>query len=170
MKRCVLALAFVFAAAGARADDAPAPRQVDPERFAPTPREHPTHAAPAPSALVAPSREHPLGACEHAARDYLTCLDATARLSDGAVDAAEALVIASLDSRPRLNLVLKASIAKSLKSVEEDWRALRERECGDLVLIERGLEGPLFEARLICRIRRNGERVEALEARYGDNR
>jgi hypothetical protein len=54
-----------------------------------------------------------------------------------------------------------------LRAAGEAWRMLRERECADLPLIEAGLTGSLYERRLICRIRRDIERVEFLKARYG---
>ena len=37
----------------------------------------------------------------------------------------------------------------------------------DLPLIENGLGGSLYEKRLVCRIRRDIERVEYLRGRYG---
>jgi uncharacterized protein YecT (DUF1311 family) len=115
-----------------------------------------------------PTRERPLGACERTARDWLTCLAATAQLSDSAVEDTNARLIVGLDRRPRLNPVTRQAIAIALKGAQEVWRSLRERECADLALIESGLTTTLYEARLVCRIRRDLERVEALSAHYGE--
>jgi hypothetical protein len=185
--------AFVAALAGcalaaARAEDAPQPRQIAPDRFAPTPRDAATLAAPHPivpnppapsppgaasappagAPIVAPTRERPFGACDRTARDWLICIAATALLSDGAVAQTEARLIASLDRRPSLNPVMRQAIAKALAGAGEAWRSLRERECADLAMIESGLNGGLYEVRLVCRIRRNLERVQDLSTRYGE--
>jgi uncharacterized protein YecT (DUF1311 family) len=172
----------------AHAQDAAAPRQIDPDRFAPTPRDaatiaapHPkppaklappppvaTIVAPPPTPIVMPSRERPQGACDRTARDWLNCLAATAQLSDRAVEDAVAGLIAGLDSRPRLNPVTREAAGNALRGAQEAWRSLRERECAYLTLIETGLTGTLYEARLLCRIRRNLEREEALAAHYSE--
>jgi uncharacterized protein YecT (DUF1311 family) len=151
----------------AGAGDAPSPRQIAPDRFAPSYRDAPAKAQ-AEAPIVAPSADHPLGACDRKARDWIACLDATTRLADGAVNEAEARVIASLEKRPSLNSVTRGAIATALKSADEEWRALRERECGVLALVERGVGGALYEARLVCRIRRDVERARALDERYGE--
>ena len=143
------------------------PRLIDPEHFAPSLRDAvPGVAAQAP--VVAPDREHPAGACEKRARDWAACLQATARLSEGIVEEAEARASDAIQRRERLNAVVKTSVANALRSAQDEWRALRERECGDLALLETGLEGTLFEIRSLCRIRRNLERAQTLKARYGD--
>lgn len=152
--------------APARAEEAK-PRLIDPEHFAPSLREAvPGAAAHAP--IVAPDSEHPAGACDKRARDWASCLQATARLSDGMVEEAEARASDAIQRRERLNAVMKTSVANALRSAQDEWRALRERECNDLALLENGLEGTLFEIRSLCRIRRNLERAETLKARYGD--
>jgi len=172
-----------LAAAPAHAQDRPSPRQIDPDRFAPMPRDAATilppranapvapgsqakPTPPAPAPIVMPSLEHPFGACDAGARDWLTCLGATAQLSDRAVAEAEARLVAGLAARPRLNPVMRATISKALAGADDAWRALRERECADLALIERGLTGVYYEVRLVCHIRRNLERAEALTSRY----
>lgn len=151
----------------ARAQDAPAPRQIAPDRFAPTPREL-THAETTRAPIVSPTRERPLGGCDRAARDWLTCLDVTAQLADRAVDDAEKRVLDGLDRRPRLNAVRRQGLAKAVEAADEAWRTLRERECGELVTIENGMTGAVYEAGLLCRIRRDLERAEALTSRYGE--
>jgi len=178
---------FVLVVA-AHAQDAAAPRQIDPDRFAPMPRDAATIGAPHPIApaklappppaaatvepprapILAPTRERPQGACDRTARDWLTCLAATAQLSDSAVEDADARLIGGLDRRPRLNPVTRQAVGAALRGAQEAWRSLRERECADLTLIESGLTGTLYEAHLICRIRRNFERVEALSAHYSE--
>ena len=120
----------------AHAQDAAAPRQIDPDRFAPTPRDaatiaapHPkppaklappppaaTIVAPSPAPIVMPTRERPQGACDRTARDWLNCLGATAQLSDRAVEDAVAGLIAGLDSRPRLNPVTREAVGNALRA------------------------------------------------------
>jgi hypothetical protein len=63
---------------------------------------------------------------------------------------------------------MRQGIGKALGDADEAWRNLRDRECGQLALIERQMPKALYEARLICRIRRNLERMEALDLHYGD--
>ena len=63
--------------------------------------------------------------------------------------------------------MLADGAARGLRAAGDAWRVLRERECTDLPLIEAGLNGSLYEKRLVCRIRRDIERVEFLRARYG---
>jgi uncharacterized protein YecT (DUF1311 family) len=173
-----------FLLVAAHAQDAAGPRQIDPDRFAPTPRDAATIAAPHPkpaakvappplaatlaAPIVMPNRERPQGACDRTARDWLTCLAATAQLSDSAVENAVAGLIAGLDGRPRLNPVTREAVGNALRGAEEAWRSLRERECAYLTLIETGVTGTLYEARLLCRIRRNLERVEALSTHYSE--
>jgi uncharacterized protein YecT (DUF1311 family) len=172
----------------AHAQDAAAPRQIDPDRFAPMPRDAATIAAPHPVApgriaspppvatvveaprapILAPTRERPQGACDRTARDWLACLAATAQLSDSAVEDADARLVVGLDRRPRLNPVTRQAVGAALRGAQGAWRSLRERECADLTLIESGLTGTLYEVRLLCRIRRNLERVEALSAHYSE--
>jgi uncharacterized protein YecT (DUF1311 family) len=155
----------LFGIVGAvQAQDAPVQRQIAPERFAPSPRG--PEAAKAP--IVMPSRERPVGACDPSTHDWLACLDGTATLSDRAVDDAVAALTAGLEQRPQLNLPMRQGIGKALGDAEEAWRNLRDLECGQLALIERQLPKALYEARLICRIRRNLERMEALDLHYGD--
>ena len=153
--------------ASAGAEETVKPRLIDPQHFAPSLREAVPGEA-AHGAVVSPDREHPAGACEKRARDWAACLQATARLSDAVVEEAEARASDAIQRRERLNAVLKTAVASALRSAQDEWRALRERECGDLALLETGLEGTLFEIRALCRIRRNLERAETLKARYGD--
>jgi hypothetical protein len=167
VKRFALAMLLILLGDPSPAEDAKPPRLIAPERFAPSYRETPADApAPSPSER-APSAEHPLGACKRGARDWMPCLDAAARLGDEQVDQAEARVIAGLERRVGMNSVTRGGMATALKAANEEWRALRVRECGPLALIESGVGGPLSEARLVCRIRRDLERVDALDRRYG---
>ena len=186
--RVVLFCVGFLLVAATRAQDAAPPRQIDPDRFSPTPRDAATIAAPHPMApakvappppaaaivappptpVVMPNRDRPQGACDRTARDWLICLAATAQLSDSAVEDAVARLIAGLDGRPRLNPVTREAVGNALRGAQEAWRSLRERECAYLTLIETGVTGTLYEARLLCRIRRNLERQEALSTHYSE--
>ena len=87
--------------------------------------------------------------------------------ADQSVEAAEHSVLAGLSERAGVNPVVADGAARALRSAGAAWRVLRDVECADLPLIENGLMGSLYERRLICRIRRDVERVEFLRERYG---
>jgi uncharacterized protein YecT (DUF1311 family) len=122
---------------------------------------------PQPTAALAPSRAHPYGACAPEAPDFVVCLGAAVESADREVEAAEHSTLAGLGVRPGVNPVVADGAARALRAAGGAWRALRDVECADLPLIENGLIGSLYERRLICRIRRDIERVEFLRARYG---
>ena len=151
--------------------DANAPQHKLPPPLPPPPPPPPApaeaKAPPPPPPAVAPSREHPFGACETGQRDWAACLGVAAQLADKSVEQAEHGVIAALGGHPGVNPVIADGVARGLRSAGEAWRILRDRECSDLPLIESGLTGSLYERRLICRIRRDIERVEFLRERYG---
>jgi hypothetical protein len=120
--------------------------------------------APAPPA---PSRAHPYGPCAPDAPNFVACLGEAAQRADHTVEQAEHSVLAGLGERAGVNPVVADGAARGLRAAGEAWRTLRDRECMDLPLIEAGLTGSLYERRLICRIRRDVERVEFLRERYG---
>jgi uncharacterized protein YecT (DUF1311 family) len=151
--------------------DANAPQHKLPPPPPPAPPPPPTPAAtpdPTPSPVTAaPSRDRPYGACEPAAPTFVACLGGAAELADKSVEEAEHWTLASLARRPGVNPVVADGAARGLRAAADAWRTLRDRECADLPLIEAGLTGSLYERRLVCRIRRDIERVEFLRARYG---
>jgi uncharacterized protein YecT (DUF1311 family) len=179
-RRFAAGVSLALLGAVARAQDAPPPRQIAPEMFAPVLRDgaaaarpRPAAAAPTPapaepprSPVVAPGRERPLGGCERGAHDWMLCLEATARLADRSVEEAAFHVVVGLEARDKLNPLMREAMTRALSGAQEAWRTLRDRECAELPLIENGLNGTLFESRLICRIRRDIERGEALAERY----
>jgi len=138
-----------------------------PKPLAPPPPKPAAEKPPPPAAAVAPSRVRPYGACAPEARDFVACLGDAAGLADGEVEQAERAVLAGLGGRPGLNPVVADGAARGLHAAGEAWRMLRDRECADLPLIEAGLSGSLYERRLMCRIRRDIERVEFLRRTYG---
>ena len=127
----------------------------------------PVAAKPPPLAPLAPSRAHPYGACAPEAANFIVCLGDAAGRADQSVVAAEHSALAELGARPGVNGVVADGAARALRAAGDAWRALRDVECADLPLIENGLMGSLYERRLICRIRRDVERVEFLRERYG---
>ena len=166
---------------GASADEV---RQIAPEMFSPVyrdasapshkpPTPKPTEAAKpvaaklAPPPILAPSRARPYGACALEAANFVACLGDAAERADHAVEAAEHSALAGLGERPGVNPVIADGATRGLRAAGEAWRVLRDRECADLPLIETGLIGSLYERRLICRIRRDVERVEFLRERFG---
>jgi hypothetical protein len=124
---------------------------------------------PPPPPEVAPSRDKPYGACEPSAPGWGVCLGGAAQLADHAVEQTEHAVLAALGNRPGVNPVVADGAARGLRAAGDAWRVLRDRECSDLPLIEAGLTGSLYERRLMCRIRRDVERVEFLRQRYGSD-
>jgi uncharacterized protein YecT (DUF1311 family) len=76
-------------------------------------------------------------------------------------------VLAGLGGRPGVNPLIADGASRGLRSAQDAWRILRDRECADLPLIEAGLEGSLYERRLRCRLRRDIDRAEFLRDRYG---
>jgi hypothetical protein len=135
----------------------------------PRPKPAPSVAAkpPPPPPPVIPSRAKPFGACEPATPSFVACLGSAAELADRAVEDGEHATLASLAHRPDMNPVIADGAARGLRAAGDAWRALRDRECADLPLIENGLDGSLYQRRLVCRIRRDIERVETLKSRYG---
>ena len=95
------------------------------------------------------------------------CLNAAADLADREVEKTERAVVADFSDRDDVNPVMADNATRGLKAAGDAWRTMRDRECSDLPLVETGLSGSLYERRLICRIRRDVERVEALRAHYG---
>ena len=138
----------------------PPPKPVAPKAVAPKPPQ-------APAAVLAPSRAHPYGACAPEAPNFVVCLGDAAERADRVVEEAEHSVLAGLGERPGVNPVVADGAARGLRAAGDAWRVLRDRECADLPLIENGLAGSIYERRLICRIRRDIERVQFLRDRYG---
>ena len=154
-----------LAVAPVRAQGAPPPRVIAPELFHPYsqgelgPRE-------APAAIVAPTRERPLGSCVQKAHDWIACLTGTAARSDQIVEDAEQAAVADLPRRRPLNPYLKKSYTEAFSRLDAEWRKFRDAECDALAALENGLPPQVYEARLVCRIIRNLERGAALKARY----
>jgi uncharacterized protein YecT (DUF1311 family) len=181
MRVGAVAVALLALAGAAKADDAPQPRMIAPDRFQPNLRETPAKrdmppakGEPAPaeqprSAIVMPTFDHPVGACDPTTHDWLACLELTTTLSDHAVDDEVTHLIDSFEHRASVDFFARVKAKKALKSAEESWRALRDSECGDLAKMERGLVGVYHEQRLQCRIRRNLERVDMLTTRYAEH-
>jgi uncharacterized protein YecT (DUF1311 family) len=164
MMRAIAACAVVaLAAHSATAQDTP-PRQIAPDRFYPysgalLPHESAT-------AIIAPTREQPFGACDPRAHDWVPCLTATARKSDGIVEQAEQDVRDAVTQRRKLNPSLRKAYGDALSRLDAEWRKFRDSECDALAALEQGLPTQVYEARQTCRILRNLERAEALRARY----
>jgi uncharacterized protein YecT (DUF1311 family) len=163
MMRGVAALAVAaLAAHGAVAQDLP-PRQIAPDRFYPYSGALLPHES---TTIVAPTKEHPFGACDPKAHDWAPCLTATARQSDGIVEQAEQDVRDAVAQRRKLNPYLQKAYGDALSRLDAEWRKFRDSECDALAALERGLPAQIYEARQTCRVLRNLERAEALRARY----
>ena len=165
MRRLAVLVLSALAIVQVRAQGAPPPRIIAPELFHPYsqgelgPREPP-------AAIVAPTRERPLGACSQKTHDWIACLTATAARSDQIVEDAEQAAVTDLPQRRPLNPYLKKSYAEAFSRLDAEWRKFRDAECDALAALENGLPPQVYEARLTCRILRNLERGEALKARY----
>ena len=116
---------------------------------------------------ITPSRDKPLGACEAGMNGFVACLTTAAELADRSVGDAERAAIAAIGKRADINPVVADGATRGLHATGDLWRMLRDRECADLPLVETGLDGSLFQRRLLCRIQRDVDRVETLRQRYG---
>jgi hypothetical protein len=94
----LVAFALVLAQTAFAQDSPKIIRQIAPDRFQPSLRDTADQPAPA-TAVVPPSKEHPLGACDRASRNWVNCLRATADLSTMMVAEAETRK-APLQARP----------------------------------------------------------------------
>jgi uncharacterized protein YecT (DUF1311 family) len=117
--------------------------------------------------VALPTRERPYGNCDRATRQWLSCLSATAELSDRLVDDAEERVRAALAKRPDIGSYMRDVFTKALTNADSQWRTLRDYECNELVLLEKGARAQPYELRLTCRIRHNVDRADELWSRYG---
>jgi hypothetical protein len=168
MAERTLLIAFaLFLAQTAFAQDSPKViRQIAPDRFQPNLRDTADQPASA-IAVVPPSKEHPLGVCDRASRNWVNCLRATADLSTMMVAEAENKLVASLVQRPNLNPSLQRIFAKDLVDADSKWLELRKEECNQLAMLEVGPGKQLYEAQLLCQITHNAERIDALATHYG---
>jgi uncharacterized protein YecT (DUF1311 family) len=150
-----------------RDPNAPRHKPPAPKPAAAAPKAAAAKPSPKPDAALVPNRAHPYGACAPDAPNFVACLGEAAGRADRSVDEAEHSVLAGLGARAGVNPVVADAAARGLRAAGDAWRTLRDRECADLALIENGLAGSLYERRLVCRIRRDVERVEFLRERYG---
>jgi hypothetical protein len=161
----VIATGLIVQSAAAQ-EAPPSVRQIAPDRFQPNLRGD-SEPKSAPTAIMPPSKEHPLGGCDRASHGWLNCLRSTADLSTLLVTAAESRVVASLDRRKNMSSSLQRIVAKALVDADVKWLELRELECNQLALLELAQGAPMYEAQLICRITHNLERIDQLTGHYG---
>jgi uncharacterized protein YecT (DUF1311 family) len=145
---------------------APRPRRIAPDQF-PAYSSGEDGAAAKRATIALPTRERPFGNCDRANREWLSCLHATAELSDRLVDEAEDRVRAALVLRPDVSSFMRESFSRALTQADTQWRALRDYECNGLVLLEKGFRAQPYEVRLTCQIRHNLDRAEQLWSSYG---
>ena len=84
----------------------------------------------------------------NARREWLSCLHATAELSDRSVDEAEGRVRAGLVLRSDVSLFMRELFSRALTQADTQWRTLRDDECNELVMLEKGFRAQPYEVRL----------------------
>jgi hypothetical protein len=141
-------------------------RQISPDRFQPNLRDT-IGAQVAPVAVVPPSKEHPLGACDRTSHNWASCLRDTAELSNAMVDSAESQLAASLGHRSNISASFQGVLGKYLADADAKWRELRDVECSQLAMLEVGAGKQLYESRMICQMMHNAARIDALANQYG---
>lgn len=60
----------------------------------------------------------------------------------------------------------REAFQRGLREADRRFKALRDHECQALVMSEPSVAGQLYEARLVCQIDRNLERISSLRQRY----
>jgi hypothetical protein len=168
MRRSTALLPILFFLGGGvmAQEPAPKPRLIAPNQFPVYPSGEEGAIAKR-TAIVIPTKERPYGNCDRASRLWLTCLNATAELSDSLIDQAEMRVRGALALRTDVSSFMRVTFAKALVQADSQWRTLRDYECSELVLLEKGFRAQPYELRLTCRIRHNLDRAEELLSRYG---
>ncbi|ALK10487.1 lysozyme inhibitor LprI family protein [Blastochloris viridis] len=170
-------LALVVAGGGAAAEDgpdgqgaAPAVRQIAPGFIPHYNLDDPAGVVQKPRfEVVLPTRERPLGGCESSLSPAVfgRCLAATLQLSrrtlEGTVIAAQAAIAA----RDDLSAGHRARWSQVLAEVHLAWKAARNLECGQLVVLERGPNASIFEERTGCLLAAERDRIDDLKRRYG---
>jgi uncharacterized protein YecT (DUF1311 family) len=168
--RIAFAIGCALAAGSARAQGHAPPRKIAPEQF---PDYGVRAPAAAPSALasitlIAPTPEHPLGACKRdmPTGDWLRCLRMTVDLADEALAAVTTRIKSGFAARADTNDIMRKAWGRALDESQVRWRGLRDYECQQLAMAEPEAPKELFEARLTCAIRGDIARGKALAARY----
>jgi acetone carboxylase gamma subunit len=166
-RQTTLLLILSLLGGGATAQEpGPRPRLIAPDQFPAYPSGEEGAIAKR-TAIILPTKERPYGNCDRASRLWLTCLNATAGLSDSLIDQAETRVRAAIALRTDVSSFMRDTFAKALIQADTQWRTLRDYECSELVLLEKGFRAQPYELRLTCRIRHNLDRAEELWSRYG---
>ena len=168
----VTALLAGFLATSAPAQERPAPRRIDPDRFP----DYGFPAGPRASAgpfgrldIALPTGDRPLGNCTRDMDNtlWIRCLRETANLTDDELDRVGTRIKVGFEARREVGEVLRRAWSRSIDESLARWRSLRDYECQQLGMAEPGAPPELFPARLMCSISRNAARAEELSRRYG---
>lgn len=157
-----LSLLMVVSAA---AQNAPALRRIAPDSV-PDYRGAAVDAPDPPVTL--PTEQKPQGSCERgvARPAWLRCLRATSELTDQEVNKTAALVQEKLDAKAGAAAGRKRFLARALEQAQEFWRNGRNHECQQLASSEPGLVADMYEARLLCLVRFDLQRIGNLKSRF----
>ena len=150
----------------ALAQNAPPLRRISPETV---PDYRGAAASPADDPPVTmPTGERPFGSCERgmARLVWLRCLKATSEMTDQKVNETAGLVQQKLDAKAGAASGRKRFWSRALEQSQELWRGLRNHECQQLASAEESLVADVYEARLLCLLRSDLQRVSDLQSRY----
>ncbi|MDQ0471105.1 lysozyme inhibitor LprI family protein [Labrys wisconsinensis] len=127
--------------------------------------------------LPLPALAAPVGGCDPEALKgpaLTNCLTEAVKQSERSLQAAVDAALASIGTRSGVFDSQRARWKNALSDSQADWLRFRNAECQDVAPFE-GQAGSTsalknrvaaFEAKLICTVRLNGERIADLAARY----
>lgn len=159
-----VAIGAVALSADARGTEQPNVRRIAPERFPELRLQGDQRPEAVP--LLPPSRERPQGHCDRLKSDWIFCLQATVRMSEVMLQEVLVSVEGVVDRQTGVSPFQREAFQRGLREADRRFRALRDHECQALVMSEPRVTGQLYEARLICQIERNLERITTLRQRY----
>lgn len=160
LRMAIGAMVLSALAWGAEASDV---RRIAPERF-------PELRLPGdqrPQVPVIPlSRDRPQGHCDRARSDWIFCLQAAVRTSEALLHETVVTVEGVISLQEGVSPYQRDAFQRGLREADRRFKALRDHECQALVMSEPKVSGQLYEARLMCQIERNLERISILRHRY----
>ncbi|WP_342362677.1 lysozyme inhibitor LprI family protein [Terrarubrum flagellatum] len=149
----------------ARAQETPPVRRIAPDQF-PAYQNSGTPEQPQLPAVAAPTDEHPFGSCEKDSREWQNCLRLTAELTDRLLDRTTLRILVAASGGEK-SAGRQRSFSRALDEAQRRYRALRDYECGQLLIYAPREERATYDRRMICLINRDRARMRELETRYG---
>lgn len=161
--RCRIYVLGVLALYAARVD-ASEVRRIAPDRFPELRLQGEERQVAVPT--MPPSQERPQAHCERTRSDWIFCLQGSVRTAESMLQETMSRIEGVVGSLEGASPYQREAFQRALREADRRFRALRDHECQALVLSEPKITGQLFEARLLCQIDRNLERIATLRQRY----